>query len=149
MGITIYEKILYTLKNIDSYSNQPNKYLQKCKYLYFWCLNGIRIDNRDYYIHIDFYLNYLVNGTIEKELLKLSNKKPFPDKYLDKFLEKIKMNVKNTPLIDFVLTNEIENFRKCLVCILGKEKLLKILKKIKQSNIQPNEKSIIFYLNFA
>ena len=149
MGITIYEKILYTLKNIDSYSNQPNKYLQKCKYLYFWCLNCIRIDNRDYYIHIDFYLNYLVNGTIEKELLKLSNKKPFPDKYLDKFLEKIKMNVKNTPLIDFVLTNEIENFRKCLVCIIGKEKLLKILKKIKQSNIQPNEKSIIFYLNFA
>lgn len=147
MGITIYEKIENSLNNIDSYSNQPNKYLQKCKYLYFWCLNGIRVDNRNYFIHIDFYIHFLKTGELHKPYLKLNQTMPFPDKNLDKFLLKIKKYVNNDK-IDFVLTNEIENFRRCLVTIIGKEKLKKILGKIKNEASQ-QEKSIIFYLKFA
>lgn len=144
MGITIFEKIENSFKNIDSYSKKDaHKHLQKCKYLYFWASNGIRLDNRIYYINIDFYINFIKYRKLDKYKLKLKTTKPFPDKGLDTLLTKI-IHITNNQNLIFTLTNNMENFRRCILAFLGYDKMMHVFYKIRK-HLSQAEQHIIFY----
>jgi len=146
MGITIFEKIENSFKNIDSYSNKeavPSKHLQKCKYLYFWTSNGIRLNNKIYYINIDFYINFIKYRQLDKFKLKLKTTKPFQDKGLDTLLHKIINQTHNQNLI-FTLTNNLETFRRCLVSFMGFDKMMNTFYKIRK-HLTQTEQHYIFY----
>ena len=146
MGITIFEKIENSFKNIDSYSNKDrtsSKHLQKCKYLYFWASNGIRLNNKIYYISIDFYIDFIKYRNLDKFKLKLKTTKPFQDTGLDLLLHTIITQTHNQNLI-FTLTNNLENFRRCLVAFLGYDKMMHVFYKVRKHLTQA-EQHIIFY----
>lgn len=139
---TIFEKAQIMLRNVDSYSKNKNLHLQKCKYLKYWLVNGIEHENRTYYIHIDFYIHFLRTKQLEKSLLKLTERKPFPDKFLESLLSKIKLKTKESKL-EYVLTNNLEYFKKSILEIYSQHQLKLLLKKIRLNYF---EKLIEFYL---
>ncbi len=146
MGITIFEKIENSFKNIDSYSKKDSSmtnHLQKCKYLYFWASNGIRLNNKIYYISIDFYIDFIKYRKLNKYKLKLKTTKPFPDTGLDILLHKIINQTHNQNLI-FTITNNLENFRRCLVSFLGYDKMMHTFYKIRK-HMTKAEQNIVFY----
>ena len=146
MGITIFEKIENSFKNIDSYSNKeavPSKHLQKCKYLYFWVSNGIRLNNKIYYISIDFYITFIKYRKLDKFKLKLKTTKPFQDKGLDTLLNKI-INQTHKQILIFTITSNLEEFRRCLVSFMGYEKMMNTFYKIRK-HVSKAEQHYIFY----
>ena len=80
---------------------------------------------------------------LDKFKLKLKTTKPFPDTGLDVLLHKIINQTHNQNLI-FTITNNLENFRRCLVSFLGFDKMMNTFYKIRK-HLTQEEQHFVFY----